>query len=145
MGRLGALGFGTASFISYFKDIHMLFNSNPPPFHTVVTYMKSSQSRQFDRDLVIANMALNQFNKPFSLVIDPENGSNKLVKLLGEAVMGNVQILIIPDFSHLGFCIADWSSALGDLFSLSKTNVLGDFIEVHRVISPECTSGASAT
>ena len=101
----------------------MLFRSRPTSLQPIVTYLKSSESRQFDRDLEILNKSVLQFNKPFSLVIDQEDESKKFDEVICAAIRGNVQMVMIPSLSHLGFQMNDSSSAIGDILDFAKTKV----------------------
>ena len=103
----------------------MFFNLSPPrlTFLPIVAYMKNSPGQQFDRDVLVLDKALAQFGTSFSLVVERDNETGKLADLLGATIMKKVTTVVIPDFSHLGFYRADWSSALGDLFTLKESRV----------------------
>ena len=97
----------------------MFFKSKPSPAVTlrpVVCYMKSSEGKQFDRDVALLDAARAQFPFSFTLSIERES-SNKLGEILSAAVRDEISTVIIQDFSHLGFSKGDLSSALGDLFA----------------------------
>jgi hypothetical protein len=88
----------------------------------VVCYMKNEGGKQFDRDLAVLDAARAQFTNKFILRTE-NNGSATLGAILGFADKGWVSVVIIPDFSHLGFSKGDLSSALADLFSLLLSGV----------------------
>lgn len=103
----------------------MFFKSVPSPAVTlkpIVCYMKSSEGKQFDRDLALLDTARAQFQSPFSLVIE-RDGSEKLGDLLRVLHREQVSTVIIPDFSHLGFSPGDLSSSIADLFTLLMSGV----------------------
>lgn len=104
----------------------MFFKTLPflgPSFNPVIAYLKKSNQNQFDRDIALLDVARSQFQESFSLVVEKEDETKKLADILSGASLGNALVIIVPDFSHLGFWLNHWESAMGDLFCLMNSGV----------------------